>query len=123
MAELTGKLNKVLDKVSGTSKNGEWVKQEFLIDTDGSYPKKVIFNLWGKNLDLLNGLEPGSNVKVQFDPESREYNGRWYTDLRAYRIDPQGANSAPASQDTNTAPQNTEDPFKAAEEADDDLPF
>ena len=123
MAEITGKLNKVLDKVSGTSKNGEWVKQEFLIDTDGQYPKKVIFNLWGKNLDLLNNFKPGDDIKVSFEPESREYNSRWYTDLRAFRIDAKSG-SAPAPQNNTAPPSGDEDPFRSAEEADDDvLPF
>lgn len=122
MAELTGKLNRILEKVSGTSKNGEWVKQEFLVDTDGPYPKKVIFNLWGKNLDLLNGLQPGADLTIHFEPESREYNGRWYTDLRAFRIDQKGTgNPSPSAGNNESSPE--EDPFRTAEEADDDLPF
>jgi hypothetical protein len=87
--EITGRVVNVLAPVSGQSKsgNGEWKKQEFVIETQSQYPKKVLFSLWGDKTEQINGLQPGEDVKVSFDPESREYNGRWYTDLRAWRVE------------------------------------
>jgi len=128
MAEINGKINVIVDKVSGQSKNGgEWVKQEFVIETDGQYPKKVCFSLWGDKINVLESLKPGDPVKISFDPESREYNGRWYTDLRAWKIESgsQANNSGftpppapPASNDS------ANDAFSAAsDEGGDDLPF
>ena len=87
--EITGRVVNVLAPVTGQSKsgNGEWKKQEFVIETQSQYPKKVLFSLWGDKTEQINGLNPGDDVKVSFDPESREYNGRWYTDLRAWRVE------------------------------------
>ena len=81
----------VLAPVTGQGKNGEWKKQEFVIETQDQFPKKVMFSLWGEKVDQINGLNPGDDIKVSFNPESREYNGRWYTDLRAWRIERGGA--------------------------------
>lgn len=126
MAEINGKISVIVDKVSGQSKNGgEWVKQEFVIDTEGQYPKKVCFSLWGDKINVLESLKPGDAVKISFDPESREYNDRWYTDLRAWKIE-SGAQSTgnagftppPAKEDT------ANDAFSSANnEEEDDLPF
>jgi len=87
--EITGRVVNVLAPVTGQSKSGsgEWKKQEFIIETQSQYPKKIIFSLWGDKTEQINGLQPGEDVKVSFDPESREYNGRWYTDLRAWKIE------------------------------------
>lgn len=125
MAEISGKINLIVDKVSGQSKNGgEWVKQEFVIETDGQYPKKVCFSLWGDKINVLESLKPGDPVKISFDPESREYNSRWYTDLRAWKIEnanqPSGGFTPPPPATTD----NANDAFTAAsEEEADDLPF
>lgn len=87
--EISGRVVNVLAPVTGQSKsgNGEWKKQEFVIETQSQYPKKVLFSLWGDKTEQINGLQAGDDVKVSFDPESREYNGRWYTDLRAWRVE------------------------------------
>ncbi len=129
MAEINGKLNVVLEKVTGTNKTGnEWMKQDFVIETDGNYPKKICFSLWGDKIDMLNGINPGSNIKVSFDPESREYNNRWYTELRAWKIDAAGAASPQGNTFTPNAHQELtpeNDPFTSNgdSEANDDLPF
>ncbi len=125
MAEINGKVSTILEKVSGQSKNGgEWMKQEFVIETDGQYPKKVCFTLWGDKIDLLSSLNAGESIKVFFDPESREYNGRWYTDLRAWKIE----SGAQAANSGFTPPPPVEgpadDPFTSdSGGGDDDLPF
>ena len=85
--EITGKLYKVLAEQTGAGKNGNWVKQEFVIETVEQYPKKVCCSAWGDKVALIKGLNPGDQVKVSFNVESREYNERWYTDLRAWKIE------------------------------------
>lgn len=134
--ELTGKLEKILDPETGEGRNGSWKKQLFVVETLGNYPKKVAFAAWGDKADALGSLTVGQMVKVFFDPESREYNGKYYTDLKAWRIDLEGAGAQqPQNQDYN-AGNNAAQPsynnpsgdtgyndFNAPAGVDDDLPF
>lgn len=84
--QLTAKLVQMLPLQSGTSKNGEWRKQDIIVETDGQYPKKVCISIWGdKASDAV--LQIGNILDISFDVESREYNGRWYTDIRAWKVD------------------------------------
>jgi hypothetical protein len=86
--ELVGKLIKVLPEVSGQSQKGPWSKQEFVIETlDASYPKKVCLTAWGDKVADLKQYATGDTLKATFSAESREYNERWYTELRAFRIE------------------------------------
>ncbi len=92
--EITGKLVKVLPETSGQGKNGTWTKQDFVIETDEQYPKKVCISAWGDKAQTLRSVKPGDMLKVSFNIESREYNERWYTDIRAWRIERSAANAA-----------------------------
>ncbi|CCH53544.1 hypothetical protein BN8_02647 [Fibrisoma limi BUZ 3] len=86
--ELTGKLIKVLPEVTGQGKNGAWNKQEFVIETnDPQFPKKVCMTAWGDKANDLKQFAQGDTLKATFSLESREYNERWYTEARAYRIE------------------------------------
>lgn len=86
--EITGKLVQKLAMQSGTSAKGNtWQKQEFVIETGGQFPKKICANLWGDKADQLNQYNIGDMVKVSFDLESREFNGRWYTDVKAWKLE------------------------------------
>lgn len=88
--EITGKTIAVLHLDSGTSKNGSaWQKRNFVIETSGQYPKKVCFQLFGERVN--NCPNVGEEVKVSFDPESREWNGKWFTQLNAWKVERQGA--------------------------------
>ncbi|WP_346856783.1 DUF3127 domain-containing protein [uncultured Draconibacterium sp.] len=83
-----GKIEQILKPESGTSKAGkEWSKQEFVIETDDQYPKKVCFTLFGDKVSLVNGLSAGQEVEVSFNMESREYNGRWFHNINAWKIE------------------------------------
>ena len=84
--ELTGKITQVLPEKTGTSSRGVWRKQEYVIEIPGDYPKQVCFMVWGDKIDQLKITE-GETLSVHFDLESREYNGRWYTDVKAWRVD------------------------------------
>ena len=78
--DITGIITKKLQKQSGTSANGQWQKQEFVITTEDQYPKTVCFNTWGPKVDDLVNFSEGNRVKVHFDVSSREYNERWYSE-------------------------------------------
>lgn len=93
--DITGKLIKILPNQEGDSARGHWVRGGFVIETDEMYPKMVAFTLFGEDrLAMINGLAMNSPVTVTFSPESREYNERWYTDLRCIRVMPAVAAAA-----------------------------
>ncbi|GAB3014011.1 DUF3127 domain-containing protein [Spirosoma pulveris] len=132
--ELIGKLIKVLPEVSGQSQKGPWSKQEFVIETlDASYPKKVCLTAWGDKVADLKQYANGDTLKATFSAESREYNERWYTELRAFRIElaegEAGAAPAPRSapaQQPRSAQSNQPAAVSfnsAFDEESNDLPF
>jgi hypothetical protein len=96
--ELTGKIIQVLPEKSGTSARGEWRKQEYVIEIPGDYPKKVCFMAWGDRIDQFN-IQEGQELTVSIDLESREYNGRWYTDVKAWKVAPASGDGTPAETD------------------------
>lgn len=83
--EITGKLIQVLNAQSIAGKNGSSIKQEFIIETDGKFPKKVCLSMWGAVVDTFN-YERGETITASFDISSREYNGKWYTEVKAWKI-------------------------------------
>ena len=90
--EIEGRLEIKLAVQSGRSAKGDWAKQEFVIEyQEGNFPTKACFSVWGA--DKVKDLERynvGDQIKVAFNISSREFNGKWYTDLRAWRISPAG---------------------------------
>jgi hypothetical protein len=87
--EITGKLIKLLPEVSGESARGPWVRGGFVIETDGEYPRQVAFTAFGADkVAMVKNVPMGSYIMVSFSPESREFNERWYTDLRCRNIQP-----------------------------------
>ncbi len=85
--QFTVKLSEVLPLQTGNGRNGEWKKQDIIVETDGQYPKKVCVSIWGDKVSPQQ-LQPGVLLKIDFDVESREFNGRWYTDVKAWRVEP-----------------------------------
>lgn len=81
------KLVNKLQVQKGSSARGPWSKQEFIVETQESYPRKICMNVWGDDkVAELEGFNPGESLVVSVNIESREFNGRWYTDVRAWRI-------------------------------------
>ena len=91
--ELEGRIVRKLSVQSGNSARGTWSKQEFIFEyQEGNYPSQVCKNVWGEEkVKDLEKYQIGDKVKVAFNLNSREYNGRWYTDVRAWRIEPAGS--------------------------------
>jgi len=94
--ELTGKIVKLLDEKSGESARGSWRKQEYILETEGEYPKSVCFMVWGDKIDEL-AIKEGEKLVVSIDIESREFNGRWYTDVKAWKVSRGEEGDRPAS--------------------------
>jgi hypothetical protein len=94
--ELEGRIARKLNVQTGTSARGAWAKQEFIFEyQEGNFPSQVCMNVWGDDkVKELDKYQVGDKVKVSFNLSSREYNGRWYTDVRAWRIEPAGASQA-----------------------------
>ena len=84
--EITGKIIQLLDVITGESKNGEWKKQDVILETDAQYSKKICISVWGDKIDQFNFKE-GEGVTVSVNIESREFNNRWYTDVRAWKVE------------------------------------
>ena len=86
--EITGKIIQVLPEQSGVSKTSgkEWKMQSYVLETQEQYPKKVHFELFGDDRIKANPCKLDDIVTISFDIESREFNGRWYTSIRAWRI-------------------------------------
>ncbi len=87
--EITGRLIKILPEVEGESQRGHWVRGGFVIETGDDYPRKVAFTAFGEDrVAMVKNVAMGAMVQVTFTPESREFNDRWYTDLRCSRVQP-----------------------------------
>lgn len=110
---IRGKVVQILPLQQGTSKAGNpWQKQEFVLDQGGQYPRKVCISLFGDNVAKIPQV--GQDVMISVDIESREFNGRWYTEIKAWNIVQAGAQqAAPAPQPTYQPPQPQPDYQKA----------
>jgi hypothetical protein len=133
--EITGKVVRLGGLTEGTSARGPWRKQDLIIETDEQYPKTVCLTCWTNQIDEIQNMVPGQAIKAQIDISSREFNGKWYTDVRVWRFDPVTAPAAaapvqaqqPAPQAMHqtppaTAPAGPEDYFGPSDNGD-DLPF
>lgn len=118
--QITGKLIQSLSLQTGQGKNGEWRKQDLIVETDGQYPKKICISLWGDKITDAN-LQIGHTYRYDVDIESREFSGRWYTDIKAWRVE-NGSNTQPSS--VPNGPPASFPPLDMTDNDDDDgLPF
>jgi hypothetical protein len=79
------KLVQILPLQTVMGKNGEWKKQDIVVETNEQYPKKIHISIWGDKINEKQ-LFVGNVLDIYFDLESREFNGKWYTDIRAKKI-------------------------------------
>lgn len=87
---IKGELVRMLPKQSGESARGTWERGGFIMKTQEQYPKDVCISVWGDKLREVEQYKEGTLVEVFVNIESREYNERWYTDVRMWRIQPLG---------------------------------
>ncbi len=121
--EITGKIIVALPEVSGTSKAGnQWKKREYVLETQDSFPRKVFFDFFGDRADQYP-LEVGQTIKLSFDIESREYEGRWYTSIRGWKAEQVDGVQPPVAQSQPAQEANQFPPVDLTSNATDDLPF
>lgn len=136
--EVSGKIIAKLQLQEGIAKSSgrAWKKQEYVLETHDSYPRKVKFDFFGERVDQFP-LEIGDEVTISFDIESREFNGRWYTDIRGWKAEkgmpgtsgplmPPAGTQAPAFDAAPQAPAAFEPEapgFSGKNDALEDLPF
>lgn len=141
--ELQGKVIAETEERRGTSARGEWIVKGYVIETHDTYPRKMMFEVFGADRIQRFNVQVGQEVNVSFDIDAHEYNGRWFNSIRAFdvrQVDPtsyaaqpvppvQPAPEAPVAGQPQVAPEQPAtaaqaDPFAAsAEGATDDLPF
>ncbi len=125
--ELAGKVIAVLPPKSGTSRNGnEWTVQEYVIETHDQYPRRMCFDVFGADKIQQFNIQVGEELNVSFDIDAREWQGRWFNSIRAWKVDRVSADQSVAPQQppfppVNAAPAASVD-FSAGDEKD-DLPF
>lgn len=83
--QIKGKITHILPIQSGTSKKGEWQKRDIVIETEGEYPKKVSVSIWNKLLDIP--IKEGIEVTADIDINAKEYNGKWYNEVKAWKLE------------------------------------
>jgi hypothetical protein len=90
---IKGKLKEKLTLESGTTKAGkEWKKQNFVIDTGDQYSPDVCFTLFGdEKIAILENFQEGQEVTVHFNVSSREFNGKYYHNIDAWKIEAGGS--------------------------------
>ena len=97
--QLTAKLTQLLPIQTGTGKNGEWKKQDIIVEIQNNNESNIIFgqriagaekklciSIWGDKINE-GQLQIGNLLQIDFDIESREYNNKWYTDIKAWKIE------------------------------------
>lgn len=130
--ELQGKVIAVMEVRKGTSARGPWESQDYVIETHDTYPKKMVFNLFGADRIAQFAIKAGEEIIVSFDIDAHEYQGRWYNSVRAWniqRVDAAAAQAAApvaaAAPQSPSAEASAPFPPTAQEggETNDDLPF
>ena len=121
--DITGKIIQIMNETSGQSKTGNtWTKQEFVIETYDKFPRKVMMSVMGDKVQELKRFKTGDEIKASLNIESREYNSRWYTDVRAWKIESTGESAQTAAAPGENFYPDPETTF-TADSATDDLPF
>lgn len=152
--EIEGKVIAVLPEQGGVSPRtgNAWKSQEYVIETHDQYPRKCCFRVFGADRISNMNIQVGEELRVSFDVDAREYQGRWYNTLSAWRVDrvdpaaaqagamgaqpmaapgafpPPATGFAPAAQNASPASVAQENPFppvqqQEGENSADDLPF
>ncbi len=127
--EISGKIIQINPEQSGQGRNGTWRKQEIILETQEQYPKKVCVAIWGDKIDQF-GLNQGEVVTFGINVESREFNSKWYTDVKAWKVSKGAGSGSDSAEPDHVAanipppPMSSEPPVDTTQGVDeDDLPF
>lgn len=119
--EFEGTVYKILPLTKGTSARGDWQRQDVVFEmNEGSFARKICVTFFNKPDDVAR-LREGATYTVSVNVESREYNGRWYTDVRAWRLQPK--QEQPSVPGADLPPLTEEPSFGSTPAEVDDLPF
>lgn len=125
--ELAGRVIAVLEPKGGTSRNGnEWKVQEYVIETHDQYPRRMCFDVFGDDKIKQFNIQVGEELNVSFDIDAREWQGRWFNSIRAWKVErvatPQMGAPEPAPEAPFPPASAAPADFAATDEKD-DLPF
>jgi hypothetical protein len=133
--ELTGRIIAVMEPRSGVSARtgNAWMTQEYVLEVPGQYPKRCVFNIFGEDRIKQFNIQNGEDLTIQFDIDARQYQDRWYNDIRAYnvirgQVAPVAGAPIPEAAPFPPQPNAAAAPFPPAQEptgegSADDLPF
>ena len=122
--DFVGVVYRILPPQSGTSARGQWQKQEVVFELPDEFSRKVCVTFFGDRAQDAASLQVGDMLNVSVNIESREYNGRWYTDVRAWRIQKVQPEQPAAAPIPDLPPFETAEPaMPAGGDQFDDLPF
>jgi len=120
---IKGTVVAVLAPQSGEGKNGTWIKRSYVIEMPGEFPKKVSVSIWGDKFPIL---KDGESVDCSVEVESKEYNGKWYTEVKCWKVDIISKVATPATKVRTKKVEADDNDFSSFEAKPDDdatLPF
>lgn len=85
--EIKGRVKTLGALTEGTSARGAWQKQELIIETIEQYPKQVCLICWGERVTEAQRFTEGQIITAHINIESREFNGKWYTDVKPWKFE------------------------------------
>ena len=120
--KVKGRVTDILPLQTGSSARGEWKKLDFVLEVpDEQFPKKICFTLFNDKTEMIGEKDKNKEVEVSFSLEGREYNGKWYHNVNAFKIERM---EKPATGGDQPPPPYIEDDFIPAKDGEnDDLPF
>lgn len=124
--EITGRIIAVLEKRCGTAKSGNaYAAQEYVIeDNSGQYPRKMCFEVFGEEKINEFSIRQGAEYRVSFDINAREWNGRYFNSIRAWKVTPlQPTQSVSPQPQMQVFPPSAPAAPEQAKTDGDDLPF
>ena len=122
--ELSGKVIAVLEPRGGVSKTGNaWKVQEYVIETHDQYPRKMCFDVFGEDKINQFNIQIGEELTVHFDIDAREWQGRWFNIIRAWKVDRATSGPAPVESDVPFPPMSAAPVDFSTSDEKHDLPF
>lgn len=116
--DATGTITVVMPAQSGVSQRSgnAWMSQEYVLEIPGSYPKRMVFRIFGEDRIKQFNLRQGEqNVTIQFDIDAHEYNGRWFNEIRCYNV--LRSVGQQQAQPSAVSPQTSQSPFPPTQQA------
>lgn len=122
--KVKGRVTDILQLQTGSSARGEWKKLDFVLEVpDDQFPKKICFTLFNDKTEMIKEADKNREVEVSFNLEGREYNGKWYHNVNAFRIDRIEKTSGASNEQIAPPPYNEDDFMPVKDGENDDLPF